>query len=58
MCIGIGEYDKGSFYKLHTPVERGGFSLAFGLVEYGGLRPTCKAFVGMVVTAVRNPEYL
>ena len=31
---------------------------AVGLVEYGGLRPVRKAFVGTVVAAVRHPKYM
>ena len=56
--IGIGEYDEWCFHELHSAVEGGGFSLSLGLVEDGGTGPVGKPFVGVVVAAVRDPEYL
>ena len=56
--VGIGEDNERCGYEVDSPVQRSGFSLPLGLVEYGGLRPVRKAFVGTVVAAVRYPKYM
>ena len=58
VCVGIGEDNERCGYEADSPVQRSGFSLPLGLVEYGGLRPVRKAFVGTVVAAVCHPKYM